>query len=143
MLVPSLLLAATLASGSSAAVPAGAVHAVIFVDLIPSERAAGSALLQRYVRLARQDPAVRSVVLIEQTSIPNHYILEATFEDAPSYRRFSGASWVRTFRAALFPHLGSPWDERLGFETASASASSRSPGDTVIAHPPIGGGALR
>ena len=105
---------AAFASQGSAAVPAQALHAVVLVDVIPPDQAIGSTALADYARRARREPGVRSVVLIQQASVPNHFILEETFQDQAAYKRFSSAAWVRAFRAALFPHLGSPWDERLG-----------------------------
>ena len=111
-----LIVAGALASiGATAAVPAP-VHAVVFVDVVPTDREAGAALLQDYVRRAREEPGVRSMVLIQQADLPNHFLLEETFTEEASYRRFLGLAWVRAFRTALFRHLGSPWDERIGVE---------------------------
>ncbi len=55
-------------------------------------------MLADYARRARQDPALRSVALIEETRIPNHYSLEETFVNEAAYRRFvqqsPSAGWV-------------------------------------------------
>ncbi len=109
-----LAAAVCLATGATAASSEQAIHAVVFVDVIPNDKEAGSALLTAFARRARQDRDLRSIVLIEQDAIPNHFILEESFPDRAAYNRFAREDYVRSFRAALFPHLGSPWDERLG-----------------------------
>lgn len=109
-----LLAVACTAAGSPTAAAPATVHAVVFVDVIPSDKAAGEALLVAFVRRAERDPALRSLTFIKQADIPNHFILEETFASSAAYRVFAGRGWVRDFRQALFPHLGSPWDERLG-----------------------------
>ena len=117
------LLATLLAGWRACLVPAGAypagapddgVSAVVLVDVLPTDRAAGRAMLTGYVADARQDPNVRSVTLLQQDSIPNHFILVESFPSRAAYDRFVAEDRVRAFRAALFPHLGSPWDERRG-----------------------------
>lgn len=112
-----LRLAAVLAL-AAAPVPVSAqeapVHAVVLVDVIPPDMAAGLALLTDYVRRARRDPDLSSVTLIQQFGIPNHFMLEEVFAGEAARRRFLQKPYVRDFRSALFPHLGSPWDERLG-----------------------------
>ena len=102
------------ADRSPAAAPDAMVHTVVLVDVVPSDQAAGLALLTGYVAGARQDANVGSVTLIRQDGIPNHFILEEVFASAAAYDRFVAEDRVRAFRAALFPHLGSPWDERRG-----------------------------
>ena len=82
--------------------------------MIPSDQQAGTAILADFVRRAGQDSDVRSIVLVEQADIPNHFILAESFPSRAAYDRFAREDYVRAFRAALFPHLGSPWDERLG-----------------------------
>ena len=114
----ALLAAVTLAAGVAMPVVAGAqeqaVHAIVFIDVIPGEQFAGSALLADYVRRARGDADLLAVTLIEQSSITNHFILEETFTSEAARQRFTQQAYVRDFRSALHPHLGSPWDERLG-----------------------------
>lgn len=120
----TVALAALMASGMGAAIaqPGGrpaaaherAVHAIVYIDLIPSEKTAGSVLLAGYARRARRDAALQSATLIKQASIPNHFILDEAFASEAAYQRFTRQAYVRSFRTALYPHLGSPWDERLG-----------------------------
>ena len=115
-LVASFMVAMAVGAATPAvtAVLKQAVHAVVYIDLVPSEQATGSAILAGYARRARQDPELSSVMLIELSSIPNHFILHEAFVSEAAYQRFTRQAYVRDFRAALYPHLGSPWDERLG-----------------------------
>ena len=100
----------------AASAPARTIQAIVYVDLIPTHQAAGSSLLASYVQRARRDPEVNSIALIEQSRIPNHYIVAESFVGEENYARFRRQAYVRDFRSALYPHLGSPWDERLGTE---------------------------
>ena len=63
-----------MAGSAMAATPDRAVHAVVFLDLLPNE--AGSVC--HTVRWTRRDPALRSVLLVEQDSIANHYTFVQT-----------------------------------------------------------------
>lgn len=78
-----------------------AVHAIVFVDVIPSDQAVGSALLANYVRRARRDAALSNVALIKQADIPNHFILEETFTSEAARQQFAQQAYVREFRSAL------------------------------------------
>ena len=115
---------ATFPSSGFAAASNQTFHAIVFIDVIPPDKAIGLATLAGYVRRARQEPGVQSIIIIQQAAIPNHFILEEAFQDEAAYQRFSSAAWVRAFRAALFPHLGSPWDERLGIASPEAVVSA-------------------
>lgn len=136
-LLPLAATAACLAAAASGAAPTApalpdrAVDAIVFIDVIPSDKQAGTKILTDYARRAQEDPSVGSVVLIEQADIPNHFVLEESFPSGSAYARFARKDYVRAFRAALFPHLGSPWDERLGvavpIEPAAPSGSERLP----------------
>jgi quinol monooxygenase YgiN len=118
------LLALCLLVGLSIAMPAmaaeaprgGPVHAVVNVDLMPSDEAAGKALLLDHVRQSRMEAGVRSVTLLQQDEGSNHFILIEDFASLDAYRIFGESERVRRFRAALYPHLGSPWDERTGHD---------------------------
>ncbi|WP_407674718.1 putative quinol monooxygenase [Novosphingobium terrae] len=92
----------------------GPVHTIVNVDVMPSHEAEGAQILKAYAAQARHDPAVRSVMLIRQLAPTNHFILDTSFADEATYRRFVESEAFRAFRSQLYPHLGSPWDERIG-----------------------------
>lgn len=100
-----------------AAPTTGAFHSIVNVDLMPSDQVEGEKLLVNYRDQLKNDPNVQSIALIQQAGdASNHFILTETFASETAYRRFIESEAVRRFRAALYPHLGSPWDERLGSE---------------------------
>jgi quinol monooxygenase YgiN len=99
------------------AVPAMAdetLHSVVNVDLMPSKQAAGTRILTDYVQGARKDSTVLSATLVRQSGSLNHFILIQAFATRAAYDSHYEAGYVRNFRSALHPYLGSPWDERLG-----------------------------
>ncbi|MGL4301887.1 MAG: putative quinol monooxygenase [Sphingomonas sp.] len=120
LLVLLLLGGSTVASAtiapSAAGLPEKPVRAVVLIDVIPSDQDEGLAALKDFVRRARQDKDVTSIDLIQQATFTNHFMLEEVFPSQSAYRSFLSKDYVRAFRAALFPHLGSPWDERPGQE---------------------------
>src|ERR1700749_637318 len=109
----ALLLLVASAHGVALARP---VHVIVNVDLMPNNQEAGTTLLLDYIRQARKDPALRSVTLIQETRASNHYILNETFADPGAYSHHAETDYVRSFRTKLYPNLGSPWDERSGFD---------------------------
>jgi quinol monooxygenase YgiN len=119
MLFPVLasLAATALAATPSSPAPAGP-HIIVNVDVMPTELVAGRQALTEFVSKARKDRAMKSIVLIEQSATPNHFIIDESFASRAAYAQFVQSAYVRAFRASLFPLLGSPWDERAGDDLA-------------------------
>ncbi len=90
------------------------LHSVVNVDLMPSKQADGTRILTDYVQGLRKDPTVISATLVRQSGSLNHFILIQAFANRAAYESHDEADYVRNFRSALHPYLGSPWDERLG-----------------------------
>ena len=111
LMAAAFLLAAPLAS---AAPGEDSIHAIVNVDIMPDDQAVGTRLLVDYVHRARRDRDVLTITLIQQSGSTNHFIIDETFASKAAYDRGRRAEYVRSFRAMLYPHLGSPWDERLG-----------------------------
>lgn len=108
------LVTASMASAAPAEMP---VHVIVHIDIMPDHRAAGASLLENYAQQARAARGVQALALIRNGGPDaNHFILDETFADDAAYRQFVQADFVRHFRASLYPHLGSPWDERVGTE---------------------------
>ncbi|WP_260928406.1 putative quinol monooxygenase [Novosphingobium sp. 9] len=121
MRLPLVLVTALFSAPALAASPAtvdAPVRAIVNVDLMPSDEVPGTALLKAYVAQSRHDADVVSIALVSQDGSANHFILDETFASRSAYARFVASSAVRSFRQALFPHLGSPWDERSGTEVS-------------------------
>lgn len=124
MLAKFVTAAALAAATTAAAQPAPAtshaleVHVIVNVDLIPSDAAAGTRLLADHASRARRADGVVAFSLLRQDGSTNHFIIDARFASAAAYERFVASPDVRTFRTALYPHLGSPWDARTGHDVA-------------------------
>jgi quinol monooxygenase YgiN len=110
--------AAALALAATVARADDAIHRIVNVDLMPSDQTVGTQILTGYAHRARSDPDVLSVTLVQQFGLSNHFILVEAFASKAAYERYLEADYVRSFRSALYPHLGSPWDERLGNDIA-------------------------
>ena len=92
-----------------------AIEIIVNVDV--TDEVQGTRLLTDFVRQVKLDRAAISIRLISQgPQAPNHFILVETFASQAAYDRFVQSSPVRTFRSSLYPHLGSPWDERIGHD---------------------------
>jgi quinol monooxygenase YgiN len=114
-----LTLSAIIASAPALAAPDPApLRAIVNVDVMPTHHAIGEQILAKYVDRARRDPAVMSISLIQQSGSDNHFILDETFASKAVYDHYIEQEDVRVFRATLYPHLGSPWDEHLGADIA-------------------------
>jgi quinol monooxygenase YgiN len=109
ILVAAVLLA-TAASVSSAETP---ITSSVNIDVRPDHVSEGTNLLLDYMRKVKADPDLTDARLQQQIGLPNHFILDQTMPDKAAYDRHAQADYVRKFREALYPHLGSPWDERL------------------------------
>ncbi len=118
MLIKYITLCALLAVEGTALAASGdgALHSIVNVDLPLSEAAAGEQILLRYIRLVRKFPGARSAQLIQQSAEPNHFIIDEVFDSSAAYEAFIGSSGAKALRNELYPHLGSPWDERIGRE---------------------------
>ncbi|QEE39124.1 MULTISPECIES: hypothetical protein [unclassified Methylobacterium] len=90
------------------------LHSVVNVDLMPSKQADGTRMLTDYIQGVRKDPTVLSATLVRQSGSLNHFILIQAFATRAAYDSHGEADYVRSFRSALYPYLGSPWDERVG-----------------------------
>ncbi|WP_419829946.1 putative quinol monooxygenase [Methylobacterium sp.] len=90
------------------------LHSVVNIDLMPSKQADGTRMLTDYFQGVRKEPSVLSPTLVRQSGSLNHFILIQAFATRTAYDNHGEADYVRSFRSALDPYLGSPWDERVG-----------------------------
>ena len=115
-LATSVLLAA--APGIAADPPAGPVTVVTIIDVlsnanIPQNVENSNALLNKLAADAQHAPGVVSFKILREANRANHFIIFGTFKDMAAFEAYSGSETTRTFRQALQPKLGGPFDERL------------------------------
>jgi quinol monooxygenase YgiN len=109
-IVAGLLLGAVVAPCPALAQP---IHSSVNIDIMPAHLADGMAVLKDYLKEATSDPTLEAIQLLQRTDAPNHFKLDQSMPDQARYDTHIQAAYVRKFRERLFPHLGSPWDERL------------------------------
>jgi quinol monooxygenase YgiN len=110
------ILAAVILFGTMAAsfpAVAAPINSSVNIDVRPDHLAEGLEVVKDYLRKAKDDPDLTNVRLEQQLDPPNHFILTQTMADRAVYDKHVQADYVRKFREDLYPHLGSPWDERL------------------------------
>lgn len=108
-----LMTAGLQGAGASQAPRAGAVYAVVHVDIEPAQVKVALPLLQAFAEHARHDPAVRQIEVLQQTGAGNHFTIVEVLQSAQAYTQFVQAPYVISLRTHLQPLLGSPFDERL------------------------------
>jgi quinol monooxygenase YgiN len=101
------------AATASEANTAGAVYAVVHVDIEPAKVNTALPLLQAFSEQARHDPAVRHIEVLQQTGAGNHFTIIEVLQSAQAYKDFVQTPYVISMRTQLQPMLGSPFDERL------------------------------
>jgi quinol monooxygenase YgiN len=89
------------------------IYAVTHVDVLPTEAAAGTKLLQQYVVESRKDKGAVRVEAYIQVSRINHFTLVEVWENRQALEAHEAAAHTKKFREQMDPMLGSPYDERL------------------------------
>jgi quinol monooxygenase YgiN len=89
------------------------IYAVSHVDVLPTEAAAGTKLVQQYVVDSRKDKGAVRVEAYIQVSRINHITLVEVWENRQALDAHEAAAHTKKFREQIDPMLGSPYDERL------------------------------
>jgi quinol monooxygenase YgiN len=89
------------------------IYAVSHVDVLPTEAAAGTKLLQQYAVESRKDKGAVRVEAYIQVSRVNHFTLVEVWENRQALEAHEAAAHTKKFRQQIDPMLGSPYDERL------------------------------
>ncbi len=89
------------------------IYAVTHVDILPTDAAAGTKLVQQYVADSRKDKGAVRVEAYIQVSRINHITLVEVWENRQALDAHEAAAHTKKFREQIDPKLGSPYDERL------------------------------
>ena len=89
------------------------IYAVSHVDVLPTEAATGTKLLQQYAAESRKDKGAVRVEVYIQVSRINHFTLVEVWENRQALEAHEAAAHTKKFREQIDPLLGSPYDERL------------------------------
>jgi len=104
-----------LAVGAMPAAPAGksAVYAVTHVDIVPTSKDIGVALVKQLSEDSRNDKGNVRFDALTQSSRPNHMTVVEIWRDPKALEAHGMAAHTKEFRAKLMPLSGSLYDERL------------------------------
>jgi quinol monooxygenase YgiN len=104
-----------LAVGSARAPAPGskAVHVLTHVDVVPTFKDQGAALVKGLAETSRQEAGALRFDALTQGNRPNHMTLVEAWESREAFDRHVVAAHVKSFRDALTPMSGSLYDERL------------------------------
>jgi quinol monooxygenase YgiN len=111
-----LVLAALSLAGWALAQESGArdrIYVVSHVDVLPTEAAAGTKILQQYVADSRKDKGAVRVEVYVQVSRVNHFSMVEVWQNRQALDAHEAAAHTKKFREQIDPLLGSPYDERL------------------------------
>lgn len=89
------------------------VYVVTFVDIIPTNREAGTKAVRQYVADTRKDPGIVRVEAVAQSNRENHLVVFEVWQDQKAFEAHEAAPHTKQFRATMVPLLGSPFDQRL------------------------------
>jgi quinol monooxygenase YgiN len=89
------------------------IYVVTHVDVLPTEAAAGTKILQLYAAESRKDKGAVRVEVYIQISRINHFSVVEVWQNRQALEAHEAAPHTKKFREQIDPLLGSPYDERL------------------------------
>ena len=89
------------------------VVVVTHVDIDPQFVPQAEPLLIGFVEDSRNDPGVKSFILITQEGTNNHFQLIEVFRDMRAFDAHVSAAHTIIFRTDVQQFIGAPYDERL------------------------------
>jgi quinol monooxygenase YgiN len=98
---------------SKAAPPAGGVYAVTHVDIVPTFKEKGWAMVKDLAVASRQDAGNVRFDAFQQANRLNHMTLVETWRDPKAVEGHALTAHMKKFREELLPISGSLYDERL------------------------------
>jgi quinol monooxygenase YgiN len=108
-----LTLAACLMGAPAHADGFAEVVVVTHVDIDPQFVPQAEPLLIGFVEDSRNDPGVKTFILITQEGTNNHFQLIEVFRDMRAFDAHVSAAHTVKFRTNLQQFIGAPYDERL------------------------------
>jgi quinol monooxygenase YgiN len=91
----------------------GEIEVVTHIDVIPTFLAQAQPLIQQFVADSANDPGVKEFLLVSWDGITNHFQLIERYDTKRSFDLHVSAQHSVTFRKALQPFIGAPYDERV------------------------------
>jgi quinol monooxygenase YgiN len=102
-------------AGKATTAPAhgGEIEVVTHIDVIPTFLAQAQPLIQQFVADSANDQGVVEFLLVSWDGITNHFQLIERYDTRRTFDLHVKAQHSVTFRNALQPFIGAPYDERV------------------------------
>ena len=91
----------------------GEIEVVTHIDVIPTFLAQAQPLIQQFVADSANDPGVVEFLLVSWDGITNHFQLIERYDTRRAFDLHVSAPHSVSFRNALQPFIGAPYDERV------------------------------
>jgi quinol monooxygenase YgiN len=89
------------------------VWVIVHIDILGGPNLEkGMALMKQFEAESRKDPGVVSFDFVEETAHRNHFTGIEVWQNQQAFQAHEDADHTKRFRAAMFPLLGAPFDER-------------------------------
>lgn len=103
---------------AQAQTPQGLVTVLTILDVVPNYAMAqnvetSAALLRKLSEDTQAAPGRISFQVLVDASRPNHFVILGVWKDMQSFAAYTATDTTRTFRQALAPRQGGPFDERI------------------------------
>ena len=102
-----------LSAQQPAARPGGALYVATFVDVIPTNTAAATMAIERYVADSRKEGGNVRAEGMAQDGRANHLFIFEVWRDQAALDAHEASMTTRDFRTKLQPMLGAPFDQRV------------------------------
>lgn len=89
------------------------VYVLTHVDVVPTGKDQGQALVETLAKEARTEPGDLWFDVLQQANRPNHFTLVEAWRDRAAFDTHTDAAPTREFRSKLKPLQGALYDERL------------------------------
>jgi quinol monooxygenase YgiN len=109
----------------------GPIHVVTYVDVLPTSRAEGAALLRRYREATRQEDGNLRCELISRIGQPHQLVLLEVWRDARAFEAHGQAAGRATMRERIHAIRSAPIDERVHTAVAAGPLQPGPAGDAV------------
>lgn len=94
----------------------GPMYVIAHVDIVPNHKDDGMKLLKDFEAESRKDQGVVRFEVVEEYARANHFTILEVWRNRAAYEAHVTSDHTKRFREALYPMLGSPYDERLNHE---------------------------
>jgi len=109
----------------------GPIYAVTYIEVLPSSRADGVALLQRYRDATRGEDGNQRCEVLSRIGQPHQLVLLEVWRDAKAFEAHGKSAASTTMRERIHAIRSAPIDERVHVAVAAGPLQPGPAGDTV------------